>query len=344
MLFDPKAIGALFVTFLLVMLPPLASAEPTNVQVGFQQVNITADGETLVGGIWYPSTGVPVSNAIGPYTQYVVPSGPVSGQRLPLVVISHGGGGSYASHFDTAVALARAGFVVASISHAGDTFDDQSKVLMIWRRAPQLSRLIDYVLNDWSSHGQVDADQIGGYGFSNGGFTMLVEAGGTPDVLKIDDYCKVNPQHDLCTTLRSAGIQSVASVIVPPSDAWKADSRIRAIALAAPAFDFTFDRSGLSTVNIPVQLWRGAKDRHQPDPWYETYLNTVLPRGADYRVVPDAGHYAFLPPCPKTLAEANPDICVDEPGFDRQAFHNQLNAELVKFFNATLRGGKKTAE
>jgi predicted dienelactone hydrolase len=57
------------------------------------------------------------------------------------------------SHYDTALALAHAGFVAAAISHAGETHDDQSKVLQLWRRPAQLRLLLSYVLHDWSRCG-----------------------------------------------------------------------------------------------------------------------------------------------------------------------------------------------
>jgi predicted dienelactone hydrolase len=96
-----------------------------------------------------------------------------------LVVLSHGGGGGYASHYDTALALAQAGFVAAAVSHAGDTYDDQSQVLRLWRRPAQLRRLVSYMLDEWPQHDRLDGARVGAFGFSNGGFTVLVAAGGS---------------------------------------------------------------------------------------------------------------------------------------------------------------------
>lgn len=67
-------------------------------------------------------------------------------------MLSHGGGGSYQSHYDTALALAHAGFVAAAVSHAGDTYDNQSKVLQLWRRPRQLRVLVSYMLHDWGKY------------------------------------------------------------------------------------------------------------------------------------------------------------------------------------------------
>jgi predicted dienelactone hydrolase len=304
--------------------------------VGFEQVRISNGSEPpLTAAVWYPTSATPNDQPIENDRQFVAPNGPIKGHGLPLVVLSHGGGGSFAGHYDTALALARAGFVVAAVSHAGDSFDDQSKVLKLWRRPAQLSRLIDFMLADWHGHQAIDTRRIGAFGFSNGGFTVLVEAGGVPDLMKIDAYCASNPGHDLCVALGQAGIQSV-SAIMPPPDVWQRDRRVRAIAAAAPAFGFTFDRAGLASIDIPVLLWRAAEDRHQPNPWYEESLRAALPRPALYHVEPNAGHYAFLPPCNDRLRAIAPSVCLDAPGFDRAAFHRRLNGELVRFFLRAL--------
>ena len=49
-----------------------------------------------------------------------------------------------------------------------------------------------------------------------------------------------------------------------------------------------------------------------------------------------AGHYAFLPPCSETLAKQAPQICTDDPNFDRHAFHRDFNKEVVAFFKKAL--------
>jgi len=49
------------------------------------------------------------------------------------------------------------------------------------------------------------------------------------------------------------------------------------------------------------------------------------------------GHFAFLSPCPPTLAKDSPtlaEICTDAPGFDRVAFRKQFNAGVLGFFRA----------
>lgn len=308
-------------------------ARAQGMHVGFVKVQIPNGTEPpLTTGIWYPTDARPSVHSIELFEQSVAVNAPVKGNGLPLVVISHGGGGSFASHYDTALALAHAGFVAAAISHTGDTYDDQSKVLQLWRRPEQLRVLVNYMLHDWPQHEQLNANRIGAFGFSNGGFTVLVAAGGIPDLKKIGPYCQAHPNHDLCQALKKAKVDPNDVGDHVPAEAWIADPRIKAIVVAAPAFAFTFTKDELKNVHIPIQLWRAADDRHQPNPYYEETLRRRLPQAPEYHVVPGAGHYDFLPPCSARLAAVNPLVCDDPPGFNRTAFHEQFNGDIVRFF------------
>jgi predicted dienelactone hydrolase len=88
---------------------------------GFQQ-RVAADqgGNSLVIGIWYPSQTIARPVSMGPTTMTVAINSPVNGKALPMIVMSHGTGSSYLGHFDTAIALADAGFVVVAMNHTGD--------------------------------------------------------------------------------------------------------------------------------------------------------------------------------------------------------------------------------
>lgn len=192
------------------------------------------------------------------------------------------------------------------------------------------------MLDEWRWHGRLDAARIGAFGFSNGGFTVLVAAGGVPDLSEIAAYCEAHADHDLCEALKHAGVDPHFGTDVPAS-AWVRDSRIKAVVIAAPAFGFAFGRAGLSSVRVPIQLWRAANDRHQPHPYYDEAVRADLPRTPEYHVIANASHYDFLAPCDARLSRKTPDVCSSLSGFDRAAFHEQFNANVVRFFQARLR-------
>jgi hypothetical protein len=95
----------------------------------FIEVPADADGPAVKGAMWYPCSEPPGEITLDSYTLSVVKDCPISGDGLPLVVVSHGNGGFALNFHDTAETLANAGFVVAAINHPGDKTFDMSRFL-----------------------------------------------------------------------------------------------------------------------------------------------------------------------------------------------------------------------
>lgn len=307
------------------------AAAQSGAAVGFQHFTISdPQGPPIEVGVWYPTDAPPKAERIETATQLVAHDGSVKGDRLPLVVMSHGHGGSYAGHFDTAIALAHAGFIAAALTHNGDSWRDQSSPTAIWERPRQLKVLTDYMLAGWADHAHVDAERIGAFGFSAGGFTVLAAAGGEPNLGALKDHCAAHPEFEVC--------QIVAAHPLPLPDKidWTHDARIKAVVSAAPALGFAFGREGLAAVRQPVQLWRAADDQVLPHPYYAEAVRIALPTPPETHLVPRAVHYDFLAPCSAELAKRVPAICASEPGFDRAAFHEQFDRDVVAFFTEKL--------
>ena len=301
---------------------------------GFQH-GVAADpsGRPLTIGIWYPSQAAPAAVSIGPTTMSVALNAPVAGRALPLVVISHGAGGSFLGHYDTAIALADAGYVVAAVTHTGDNYADQSRSVFIMDRPGQMRRVIDHMLASWDARATIDAARIGMFGFSAGGFTTLVSIGGLPDFSTIAPTCRAHPTDFACQLLARSAHVSRAT----PEVSLAPDQRIKAAVVVAPALGFTFSPDRLKNVKIPVQLWRAEDDIILPHPRYAEAVRQALPSAPDYHMVPKAGHFDFMAPCSVALASIAPDICKSHPGFDRAAFHTAFNTSVVNFFGNNLK-------
>ena len=288
----------------------LVAGAPAHAEPDFTRLTIPdPEGPSVEVGVWYPKEA--------------------TAHGAPLVVISHGTGGSFTSHQDTAAALAEAGFVVAALTHTGDNQRDLSRAVQIWDRPRQLKLVIDYMLQTWPDRDRIDPQRIGAFGFSAGGFTVLAAAGGEPDFSKTRPHCQAHPDYFDC--------KLVARSVAPPAPQPVAhDPRIRALVVAAPALGYTFGREGLAAVRQPVQLWRAEDDQLLPHPDYAEAVRLTLPQPPENHVVAHAGHFDFLAPCTATLAQRVPQICRSEPGFDRAAFHADFNREVVAFFQRTL--------
>jgi predicted dienelactone hydrolase len=305
------------------------AAEAHAGEVGFRKIAIpNGDDPPLELGIWYPTLTQGSPQPLEFYTQDVAPDAPVSGHDLPLIIISHGKGGSLAGHYDTALALARAGFVVAAPTHTGDNWRDRSRTGRVAERPRHIHAVIDYMLSAWPERVALDPARIGVFGFSLGGFTMLVAAGGEPDLAK-----------SLPPSYRAANAAPTPTRPAPGAapGVWVHDPRIKAAVIAAPALGLAFVPDGLKQVTLPVQLWFAEADSVLAGPDYGRSVRDALPRPVDDHVVPGADHWDFLAPCSAALAQAARQVCGEIGGFDRTAFHRTFNAAVVAFFQAALK-------
>lgn len=329
-----RIVLALIVAALLLAAPPVCAA-------GFQYGTAPdPDDKPIELGIWYPSDAPTKPQPLGLFTQNVAYYGAISGQSLPLIVISHGTGGGAASHYDTAMALADAGFVVVALTHTGDNYQDRSYSFTrrnFVERPRQVSRVIDFMLNDWNGHDHLDPARIGMFGHSAGGATSLIVLGGNPDFSLVALYCRKHPEAWDCAQIKA----------LPPADPaaaadgskpveWHHDPRVKAAVIAAPAIGYTFTKDGLAAVTAPIQLWRAKNDKIAANEWNADIVREALPKPPEDHLVANAGHFDFLAPCTDALAKVAPEICASAPGFDRAAFHADFNKALVAFFKAQL--------
>lgn len=289
------------------------------------------NGPPVQVGIWYPTDAAPKPMALGSWGHTVAAGAPIVGERLPLIVMSHGNGGFFGGHADTAQALAEAGFVVAALTHPGDNYKDQSRATAMTDRPAALSALIGWMLDASPLKAKLDPARVGAFGFSSGGFTVLAAAGGEADIRKVPEHCKTHPDNFDCKLTASNP---------PPADAltarWVHDSRIKAVVSAAPAMGFTFGTDGLKGITVPVQLWKASDDEILPGDEYAEFVHRHLGRPHDYHVVSGAKHFDFLTPCDTAPPADLQYLCASAPGFDRRAFHRDFNTQVTRFFTDQL--------
>ena len=306
---------------------------------GFRFVTVPAEAgfPAIQAAVWSPCAEpvgeIKIRTMVLPATENCA----ISGDKLPLIVISHGYGGGFTAHHDTAETLADGGFVVVALNHPVDTGSgDMSRadtLAAFTERPADIKRVIDYMLTAWPDHAKLAPEHIGFFGFSRGGYSGLVVAGGNPDLRKMIALCPENSPKPDCAQLRRNEI---------PALAFTHDPRIKALVIADPAFGPLFDPDGLTDVKAPIQLWASAlsgEDRTGGEVTLD-YVTTImrdLPAKPDYHLVQNAGHFVFLPPCTEELAKKRPNICTDRPGFDRLAFHAELNATALAFFREHLK-------
>lgn len=312
---------------LLVLL--LSSAIPEAQAAGFRLIDIPADadGPALHGAMWYPCAAPAGTIDLDNITLPGVKDCPISGDNLPLVVISHGSGGSFVGHHDTAETLADAGFVVAAINHPGNTASDNSRVLDLSEfieRPTDIKRLVDFMLGASPAAAKIDPARIGLFGFSRGGYTGLVVIGADVDWGNVTRRCEGATVH-ICDQVRNKEYPAHLTH----------DPRVKAAVIANPLAIY-FTPASFASVKVPVQLWNTEHGGDGVEPHDVAAVDENLPAAHEYHFVPNAGHFVFLVPCPADAAARKPQLCVDPPGFDRVAFHKQLDADVLAFFRAKL--------
>lgn len=290
-------------------------------------------GQLVPVALWYPADARETTMSFGPFRIKAAIGAAVAPGPHGLVVISHGSGGSHLLHRDLAGALARHGWLAAAPLHPGDNFVDASAAgarAVLEGRPRTVTEIVDRVTKDGRFGRYLDGRRIAVVGYAAGGATALALLGAAPSPAAARAHCRAHPEDGIC----SGGPGPDESGDGPIEGL--ADPRVRAAVLLAPNTAWFPDRE-IEAVGAPVLVYAAENDAELRAPWHAERIARLLGPGALLRVVPGAGHYAFLAPFPEHLhAEAGP-IAEDPPGFDRAAAHARINREIVAFLDRVVR-------
>jgi predicted dienelactone hydrolase len=304
--------------------------------VGLQMGAAPVAGDSAVKlTVFYPTAAPSRVQQLGPYSADVAFAAAPDGKRLPLIIMSHGTGGSAFGSLNLAVALARAGYVVAALEHTGDNYKDQSRAFSQTNfsgRAAQVRATIDYMLKGWSGHATLDPKRVGMFGYSAGGTTALIIGGGVLDWKNVIAHCMAHPEVFGC---RAGQKQTeAAGPMMQAGPTSGADPRVKAIVAAVPALAPGFAPDGLKAVRRSVQLWVAQEDKIVAD---AGQLRRLFPRKPDYHLVPNADHASLLAPCTASMRTTLAFLCTDPKGFDRESFQQEFVKRVIGFYKAKLK-------
>lgn len=269
--------------------------------------------------------------------------------RLPLVLVSHGTGGSAAQLSWLAESLASEGFLVAGVNHHGNTVAEKqalvSGFVLWWERARDLQVLLQRLLDDPFLGPHVDADRIGVAGFSLGGYTALLAAGARVDLEAFRSWCERHGNDGTCAPPPEAGVgedgfahflDSDPRAQVPLRNAAGSFHipQVRAAFVMAPAPTQGLSVDSLRDIHIPVDVVTGSGDALVRVELVQS-LAQHLP-DASLQVLRDVGHYAFLAPCAPEGVERLPLSCADAAGIDRSRLHREVAGRAAAFFRRHL--------
>ena len=359
-------------TLLLLLLLAFPASAQTTFKVGMVTRDFTDEhrrnwqgtaARPLRTAIWYPTSattikeetifgGPPDKEVFAPVTVASGASVSNAQQKYPLVLLSHGTGGSAVQMMWLGYYLASRGYIAAAVNHHGNTAAERQPAapgfLLYWERARDLSVLLDKLLADPLVGPHIDRDRIGAAGFSLGGYTVISIAGGQFSQRQFDSFC-ASPQKDytcepqpefpdapkLFAELRKTDPPTTESMLVEESlrhagDSYR-DPRIKRVFVIAPALGGGFTKAGLSKIRIPVFIVVGQADKVAPLATNaQRYARSI--KGAKLTVLPgEVGHYTFLAEC-NAHGRSVLDICRDAASTDRAQVHQQVAQLAYEFF------------
>jgi predicted dienelactone hydrolase len=285
----------------------------------------------MTGAVWYPCSAAARDIAIAGRVVSGVMDCSIVGNKLPLIIVSHGRAGWFGGHHSTAAVMADAGFVVAAISHPGDNATDRSRVddlSVLAERPADVRHLVDFMLGSYVDAPKLDKERIGFFGFSMGGYAGLVVLGAVPDFRKGLPGC-AGSEFLACKQIEQGRVPIVAPVH---------DPRIKVAVIVDPGPGIFFSAESLRGVRAPIQLW--SSDPKLGSSFVSGCcaigINGRLPSRPEYHLVASAIHFSFLPPCSAAESQQFPRICTDPPGFDRVVFHKHFQSEVIAFLRKHL--------
>lgn len=362
------ALFSCFVSFVCTGRPVFGSSLSTTFKVGVATRSFIPTGSydwraakthALLVTIWYPASASSIEQpqTVGsPNTPLFLAGNaapaaefPDAPRQFPLVLLSHGTGGSAMQLAWLGTYLAAHGYIAAAVNHPGDNALEPYTLqgfILWWLRARDLSVVLDHLLADPLIGPRIDKSRVGAAGFSLGGYTMIELAGGITNPQAVIDYCDSPRSHGTCNIhefpdlatkakQRLKADSGFAAAFARGNDSYR-DPRIRAVFAIAPALGVAFSPETLANVSIPVELVVGNADPWAPAPDNAAYLARHTPH-AKITILPGGvAHYTFLDTCGPAGKKRLAELCTDAPGVDRQRVHEQVAAMAARFFAANL--------
>ncbi|MBN1564844.1 MAG: hypothetical protein JXA10_13440 [Anaerolineae bacterium] len=281
--------------------PPYAVHGPYS--VGYMTFDNGDTDTPLTGGIWYPARNPDGLDDAIDYDIGVDFLPALSGNALlnaepdsdnapyPLVVNSHGGGGTIYYNAYMYEHLASLGFVVISPNHVDNFVDsimmDPADFLplnldSIVLRPLDITRTLDYATDltapDGAMAGIIDMERIAVIGGSYGGYTALMAVGGRLDFSTIPDMCaagaNLRPWNGVCDfsaeelLALEQRLIDLAGVDIEPGELWPSlgDERIDAVVSLFPGnFSAVISDEGMAKITVPILLSRNGGDQLVPN-------------------------------------------------------------------------------
>lgn len=307
----------------------------------------------LVWAAWYPCDAEPEemteattsTNTALFRMEAVAKNADLSNQKskFPVVLLSHGTGGSAQSLCWLGTKLAAQGFICIAVSHHGNCSIEPylpEGFVCWWERARDLSLILDKLSLKGPFADRLDLSDVTAAGFSLGGYTVLSLLGAITNYDLFKGW--LASKHQKNTGPKEfPNLSQAIPGLMENSEKFRQsmerqglsyqDHRIKAAVVFAPAPTVrAFEPSSLNSITIPVGIMVGQDDQEAPHQDCAVWLKEQCPDMSIELLGETVGHYVFLPEATELGLETEPDICCDPLEVSRRAIHNQATEFVLK--------------
>ena len=268
-------------------------------------------------------------------------------KEWPLVVLSHGTGGTAKGMSWLATRLVKSGCICIGVDHHGNTASEPYRAegfICWWERPSDLSFMIDGIDLISPIKGRVDLTNIAVTGFSLGGYTAFALSGAITSMKQFETWLNCNPS-PLGGPREFPNIDKQISRLMSSSirfrQSWDQhgdsyfDSRVSKCVALAPAPPVrSFIPQSVSDIGCPTFIIAGEADLEAPFHQCAQWLSNQNSHFQLKSLGEDVGHYVFLAECTEEGKCAEPDICVDHPTIVRSEIHDYVAARIGDFLAA----------
>jgi predicted dienelactone hydrolase len=311
--------------------------------VGHRRLDFGRNGQrTVKAELWYP-----VSKDIEEQPKaYILthgrsaeaaPLAPGLPERLPLVLVSPGSGGSGSDLAWLTELLAANGYLVLGIHHYQESLIygigsvNPRAIFHFARRVGDLLFAHQMLQKDPEWSGRLDPERLFGAGHSAGAHTLLASAGLEFSERRLFEYCAASRagEDKGCAYAERLGAREI---VAEPHEVLTTPLGYRGLLLLDPALGPSFPPEALAAFETNVQIVATKPGDFLPFTGHANYYASKLPNSGLMVLDQGEGHFVFLGECSLALAVEGVSLCADADGVDRFESHERILSVVVPFF------------
>ncbi|MGJ8570311.1 MAG: alpha/beta hydrolase family protein [Hoeflea sp.] len=262
--------------------------------------------------------------------------------KFPVILMSHGTGGSAEGMGWLAFSLAQAGYIVIGAHHHGNTARETYRpegFLCWWERATDLSTLLTALAERGPFAGRLDIERVYAAGFSLGAYTVLSLAGAVTSMNRYMEWASDFPSFQGGPREMPDAASHISELMrtsEPFRDSWARqsnsflDSRVKAlVAIAPPPPVRGFDSATVEAIETPAMLITGEADAEAPSQECADWLMQKNSHFRRWSVGRKVGHYTFLGFPAEPISDDEAILFQDNDGVSRADVHEKVAQKVL---------------